>query len=146
MVVADDRYIAPGRVQTLYMSTTSLATPWLISKMHSLTLSRSTKVSSNTLLTWNGHAWWEGVIELPDPSPGIQEAKERDDTVVVSLEMVNQRLIPTADRAEGRSCRLEEWLRLGGAVVELTDSARRCGRGRHWHLVSRFEQGKSCRA
>ena len=52
--------------------------------------------ASNTLLTWNGHAWWEGVIELPDPSPGIQEAKERDDAIVVSLEMVNQRLIPTA--------------------------------------------------
>jgi len=52
--------------------------------------------TSNTLLTWLGHAWWAGVIELPDPAPGIQEAKERDDTVVVSLEMNNQRLIPTA--------------------------------------------------
>ncbi|KAA3639641.1 MAG: xanthine dehydrogenase family protein molybdopterin-binding subunit, partial [Armatimonadetes bacterium] len=75
--------------------------------------------TSNTLLTWHGHAWWEGVIELPDPSPGIQEAKERDDTITVSLEMVNQRLIPTA--IEPRAV-LADW-NSGYGSVELWSSS-----------------------
>ena len=75
--------------------------------------------ASNTLLTWHGHAWWEGVVDLPDPSPGIQEAKERDDTVVVSLEMVNQRLLPTA--IEPRAV-LADW-NSGYGSVELWTSS-----------------------
>ncbi len=75
--------------------------------------------TSNTLLTWHGHGWWEGVIDLPDPSPGIQEAKKRDDTVTVSLEMVNQRLIPTA--IEPRAV-LADW-NSGYGSVELWSSS-----------------------
>ena len=118
MVVADDRYVAqdaadlvsveyePGKavvdLKEAYADTT---------EVH--------EGSSNTLLTWNGHAWWAGVIELPDPSPGIQEAKERDDTVVVSLEMSNQRLIPTA--IEPRAV-LADW-NSGYGSVELWTSS-----------------------
>ena len=36
------------------------------------------------------------MFALDDPRPRIDEAKQRDDVVVVELEMVNQRLIPVA--------------------------------------------------
>jgi carbon-monoxide dehydrogenase large subunit len=51
---------------------------------------------SNVLVTWFSHDWWPGVFELVDHRPAIAEAKKRDDVVVVSQEMTNQRLIPTA--------------------------------------------------
>jgi carbon-monoxide dehydrogenase large subunit len=47
---------------------------------------------SNVLMAWQGNKWW--VMDLPDPRPEIEEAKQRDDVVVVSQEMINQRLIP----------------------------------------------------
>lgn len=51
---------------------------------------------SNVLVTWYSHDWWPGVFELEDHRPAIAEAKKRDDVVVVSHELVNQRLIPVA--------------------------------------------------
>ena len=95
MVVADDRYVAQDAADLVYVEYEPGDAVVDLKEAFDDTVHVHDGVS-NTLLTWNGHAWWEGVIELPDPSPGIQEAKERDDTVVVSLEMVNQRLIPTA--------------------------------------------------
>ena len=53
-------------------------------------------LESNVLLTWLARDWWPGVFELVDHRPAIAAAKERDDTVVVSHEFVNQRLIPVA--------------------------------------------------
>lgn len=53
-------------------------------------------LDSNVLLTWLTRDWWPGVFELEDHRPAIEEAKQRDDTVVVSHEFVNQRLIPVA--------------------------------------------------
>ncbi|MGI9585537.1 MAG: xanthine dehydrogenase family protein molybdopterin-binding subunit [Acidimicrobiia bacterium] len=105
MVVADNRYIAQDAADLVYVDYEPGEA------VVDLKEAFADKVqvhegASNTLLTWNGHAWWEGVIDLPDPSPGIQEAKERDDAVVVSLEMMNQRLIPTA--IEPRAV-LAEW-------------------------------------
>lgn len=95
MVVADDRYVAQDGADLVYVD----YDPGQAVVDLKEAFSDAVKVhaeESNTLLTWNGNAWWEGVIDLPDPSPGIQESKLRDDAVVVSLEMVNQRLIPTA--------------------------------------------------
>jgi len=94
MVVADDRYVAQDAADLVYVDYEPREVVVDLKEALADTVQVHEGVS-NTLLTWNGHAWWEGVIELPDPSPGIQEAKERHDTVVVSLEMVNQRLIPT---------------------------------------------------
>jgi len=94
MVVADDRYVAQAAADLVYVDYEPREVVVDLKEALADTVQVHEGVS-NTLLTWNGHAWWEGVIELPDPSPGIQEAKERHDTVVVSLEMVNQRLIPT---------------------------------------------------
>jgi carbon-monoxide dehydrogenase large subunit len=95
MVVADDRYVAQDAADLVDVDYEPGDAVVDLKDAFADTVQVHEGVS-NTLLTWNGHAWWEGVIDLPDPSPGIQEAKERDDTVVVSLEMVNQRLIPTA--------------------------------------------------
>ncbi|MEN8237730.1 MAG: molybdopterin cofactor-binding domain-containing protein [Actinomycetota bacterium] len=94
MIVADDRYIAQDAADLVFVDYEPLDAVVDLKDAHA-DKAQVHDGASNTLLTWAGNAWWEGVIDLPDPSPGIQEAKERDDTVVVSLEMVNQRLIPT---------------------------------------------------
>ncbi len=95
MVVAEDRYLAQDAADLVFVDYEPRDAVVDLKEAMADTV-QVHEGASNLLLTWNGHAWWEGVIELPDPAPGIQEAKERDDTVVVSLEMVNQRLIPTA--------------------------------------------------
>ncbi len=118
MVVADDRYVAQDAADLVYVDYEPGDAVVDLKDAFADTVQVHEGVS-NTLLTWNGHAWWEGVIELPDPSPGIQEAKERDDTVVVSLEMVNQRLIPTA--IEPRAV-LADW-KSGYDSVELWSSS-----------------------
>ena len=94
MVVADNRYIAQDGADLVFVDYDPRE-PVVDLKEAYADAIQVHEGASNTLLTWNGHAWWEGVIELPDPSPAIQEAKERDDAIVVSLEMSNQRLIPT---------------------------------------------------
>jgi carbon-monoxide dehydrogenase large subunit len=53
-------------------------------------------LDSNVVLTWLSRDWWPGVFELEDHRPAIAAAKQRDDVVVVSQEMRNQRLIPVA--------------------------------------------------
>ena len=118
MVVADDRYIAQDAADLVYVDYEPGDAVVDLKDAFADTVQVHDGVS-NTLLTWNGHAWWEGVIDLPDPSPGIQEAKERDDAVVVSLEMVNQRLIPTA--IEPRAV-LADW-KSGYDSVELWSSS-----------------------
>ena len=95
MVVADDRYLAADGADAVHVEYEPLEA------IVDLKDAASDRIqvhegASNTLLSWMGHAWWAGVIELPDPKPAIEEAKQRDDAVVVSLEMVNQRLIPVA--------------------------------------------------
>jgi carbon-monoxide dehydrogenase large subunit len=118
MVVADDRYVAQDAADLVYVDYEPGDAVVDLKDAYADTVQVHDGVS-NTLLTWNGHAWWEGVIDLPDPSPGIQEAKQRDDTVVVSLEMVNQRLIPTA--IEPRAV-LADW-KAGYGSVELWSSS-----------------------
>ncbi|MEZ5174732.1 MAG: molybdopterin cofactor-binding domain-containing protein [Acidimicrobiia bacterium] len=118
MVVADDRYLARDAADLVFVDYEPGEAVVDLKDAFNDTV----KVhgdASNTLLTWHGHGWWEGVIELPDPSPGIQEAKQRDDTVTVSLEMVNQRLIPTA--IEPRAV-LADW-NSGYGSVELWSSS-----------------------
>ncbi len=96
MVVAETRAIAQDAVDAIFVDYEPL-TP-VVDMMEAA--SDRTRVhddlDSNIVISWTAHDWWEGVIDLPDPRPGIEEAKQRDDTVVVSLEMRNQRLIPVA--------------------------------------------------
>jgi carbon-monoxide dehydrogenase large subunit len=58
---------------------------------------------SNVLMAWQANQWW--VMDFPDPRPEIEAAKERSDVVVVSQEMINQRLIPVP--IEPRAIRAE---------------------------------------
>jgi carbon-monoxide dehydrogenase large subunit len=118
MIVADDRYVAQDAADLVFVDYEPGDAVVDLKEAYADTVQVHDGVS-NTLLTWNGHSWWEGVIDLPDPLPGIEEAKERDDTVVVSLEMVNQRLIPTA--IEPRAV-LADW-RAGYDMVELWSSS-----------------------
>jgi carbon-monoxide dehydrogenase large subunit len=62
-------------------------------------------LDSNILHSWTYHGYWEA-LGLESKKPEIEAAKERDDVVVVSQEMVNQRLIPVA--IEPRSV-VAEW-------------------------------------
>ncbi|MDH3463535.1 MAG: molybdopterin-dependent oxidoreductase, partial [Acidimicrobiia bacterium] len=52
-------------------------------------------LDSNILHTWTYHGYWEA-LGLEDQTPQVDAAIARDDAVVVSLEMTNQRLIPVA--------------------------------------------------
>lgn len=118
MVVAENRYLAQDAADLVFVD----YEPGDVVVDLKEAFADTVKVhgdASNTLLTWQGHSWWAGVIDLPDPSPGIQEAKQRDDTVTVSLEMVNQRLIPTS--IEPRAV-LADWNR-GYGSVELWSSS-----------------------
>jgi carbon-monoxide dehydrogenase large subunit len=96
MVVAETRAIAQDAVDAILVDYEPL-TP-VVDMMEAA--SDRTKVhddlDSNIVFSWAAHDWWGGVIDLPDPRPGIEAAKQRDDSVVVSLEMKNQRLIPVA--------------------------------------------------
>lgn len=105
MVVAEDRYVANDAAELVFVEYEPRDAVVDLKEARADT-TQVHEGQSNVLLTWHGHEWWPGVIELPDPSPGIQQAKERDDAVVVSLEMTNQRLIPTA--IEPRAV-LAEW-------------------------------------
>ncbi|MDK1027664.1 MAG: xanthine dehydrogenase family protein molybdopterin-binding subunit, partial [Actinomycetota bacterium] len=118
MVVAESRYIAQDAADLVFVDYEPGDAVIDLKEAFADTV-QVHEGASNTLLTWHGHAWWEGVVDLPDPSPGIQEAKERDDTVVVSLEMVNQRLLPTA--IEPRAV-LADW-NSGYGSVELWTSS-----------------------
>jgi aerobic carbon-monoxide dehydrogenase large subunit len=63
-------------------------------------------LESNTIVTWEAGPWGdeEGIAKTKET---IAAAKERDDTVTVSIEAVNQRLIPVA--IEPRAV-LAEWM------------------------------------
>ncbi len=63
-------------------------------------------LESNTIITWEAGPWGDedGIAETKKT---IAAAKERDDTVTVSIEAVNQRLIPVA--IEPRAV-LAEWM------------------------------------
>ncbi len=118
MVVASDRYIAEDAAELVFVDYDPGEA--VVDLKEAFT--DAVKVhadASNTLLTWNGNAWWAGVIELPDPQPAIQESKLRDDAIVVSLEMTNQRLIPTA--IEPRAV-IAEWNDGYGSVELWTSS------------------------
>ena len=81
MVVAEDRYIAQDAADLVFVDYEPGDAVVDLKEAFADTV-QVHDGASNTLLTWAGNAWWEGVIDLPDPSPGIQAAKERDDTVV----------------------------------------------------------------
>lgn len=62
-------------------------------------------LDSNIIHSWTYHGYW-GALGLESQKPKIDAAKKRDDAIIVSQEMVNQRLIPVA--IEPRAV-LAEW-------------------------------------
>ncbi len=96
MVVADNRYIAQDAVDAIFVDYEPLEAVVDLKDAASDRVKVHDDLDSNVLLAWVGHEWWADVIAVEDPRPKIEEAKQRDDAVIVELEMVNQRLIPVA--------------------------------------------------
>jgi len=96
MVIAENAYTAQDAVEAVFVDYDPLEAIVDLKDAASDRITIHDDLESNVLLSWVGHEWWPDVINVPDPRPAIEEAKARDDAVVVSLEMVNQRLIPTA--------------------------------------------------
>ncbi len=96
MVVADNRYIAQDAVDSIFVDYDPLEAVVNLKEAASDRVKVHDDLDSNVALTWVGHEWWTDVFALDDPRPRIEEAKQRDDVVIVELEMVNQRLIPVA--------------------------------------------------
>ncbi len=94
MVVAEDRYVAQDAADAVIVDYAPLEAVVDLKDAASDRALVHDGTESNTSISWTGHNWW--VIELDDPRPTIEAAKERDDVIVVSQEMTNQRLIPVA--------------------------------------------------
>src|SRR5690554_5511609 len=95
MVVAEDRYIAQDAVEAIEVDFDELPAVIDLRKAASDEVVIQEELGSNVLHTWTYHGYWEA-LGLEDQTPQVDEAMQREDAVVVSLDMVNQRLIPVA--------------------------------------------------
>jgi len=95
MVVAEDRYQAQDAAEAIEIDYDVLPAVIDLKKAASDEVKIHDELDSNILHTWTYHGYWEA-LGLEDQTPQVEAAMERDDAVVVSLEMTNQRLIPVA--------------------------------------------------
>ena len=95
MVVADDRYQAQDAAEAIEVDYDVLPPVIDLKKAASDEVKVHDELDSNVIHTWTYHGYWEA-LGLEDQTPQVDAAMEREDAVVVSLEMVNQRLIPVA--------------------------------------------------
>ncbi len=95
MVVAEDRYQAQDAVEAIDVDYDTLPAIIDLKKAASDEVKVHDELDSNVLHTWTYHGYW-AALGLEDQTPQVDAAMERDDAVVVSLEMINQRLIPVA--------------------------------------------------
>lgn len=95
MVIAEDRYQAQDAADAIEVDYDALPAVIDLKKAASDEEKVHDELDSNVLHTWTYHGYWEA-LGLEDQTPQVDEAMERDDAVVVSLEMTNQRLIPVA--------------------------------------------------
>jgi aerobic carbon-monoxide dehydrogenase large subunit len=95
MVVASDRYLAQDAAEAVFVDYEQL-TPviGLKAALAGDTLVHD-ELDSNVCITWEAGPWGDSEA-IAATRQTIAEAKDRDDTVIVSLEITNQRLIPTA--------------------------------------------------
>jgi carbon-monoxide dehydrogenase large subunit len=105
MVVAETPYLARDAAELVEVEYESLPTVVDLRKAVSDETLVHESLDSNTLITWEAGPWGDE-DGLAKTKEAIAEAKDRDDTVSVSVEAVNQRLIPVA--IEPRSV-LAEW-------------------------------------
>lgn len=105
MVVAESRYLAQDAADAVFVDFDPLPAVVDLTRAASDEVKVHDDLDSNVLVTWEAGPWGdeEGTAESKRT---IEEAKRRDDVVVVSQEMINQRLIPTA--IEPRSV-LADW-------------------------------------
>lgn len=96
MVIADNRYVAQDAADAVIVDYDPLPAVIDLKEAASDAVKVHDDLDSNVILTWKANDWWPGVIELEDAQPAIEAAKQRDDVVIVTHEMTNQRLIPTA--------------------------------------------------
>ena len=95
MIVAEDRYAAQDAADAIEADYDVLPAVIDLKKAASDEVKIHDELDSNVLHTWTYHGYWEA-LGLEDQTPQVDAAMERDDAVVVSLEMINQRLIPVA--------------------------------------------------
>ena len=95
MVVAEDRYQAQDAVEAIDVDYDVLPAVIDLKKAASDEVKVHAELESNVIHTWTYHGYW-AALGLEDQTPQVDAAMERDDAVVVSLEMTNQRLIPVA--------------------------------------------------
>ncbi|HEU5112486.1 MAG TPA: xanthine dehydrogenase family protein molybdopterin-binding subunit [Acidimicrobiia bacterium] len=95
MIVAEDRYAAQDAADAIEVDYDVLPAVIDLKKAASDEVKIHDELDSNVLHTWTYHGYWEA-LGLEDQTPQVDAAMERDDAVVVSLEMINQRLIPVA--------------------------------------------------
>ncbi|MGH3650783.1 MAG: xanthine dehydrogenase family protein molybdopterin-binding subunit, partial [Acidimicrobiia bacterium] len=95
MVVAETRHQAQDATEAIEVEYDVLPAVIDLKKAASDEVKVHDELESNVLHTWTYYGYWEA-LGLDDQTPLVDAAMERDDAVVVSLEMTNQRLIPVA--------------------------------------------------
>lgn len=95
MVVAESRYQAQDAADAIEIDFDVLPAVIDLKKAASDEIKVHEELESNIIHTWTYHGYWEA-LGLEDQTPQVDAALEREDAVVVSLEMTNQRLIPVA--------------------------------------------------
>jgi carbon-monoxide dehydrogenase large subunit len=95
MVLAESRSQAQDAIETIEVDYDELPAVIDLKEAASDKVKVHQGLDSNVTLTWTYHGYWPA-LGLEDQTPLVDAAMERDDAVVVSLEMVNQRLIPVA--------------------------------------------------
>ena len=95
MVIAEDRYQAQDAADAVEVDYDVLPPVIDLKKAASDEVKIHDELDSNVIHTWTYHGYWEA-LGLEDQTPQVDAAMEREDAVVVSLEMINQRLIPVA--------------------------------------------------
>ncbi len=95
MVVAENRYQAQDAAEAIDVEFDVVKPIIDLKEAASDAAKVHDELDSNILHTWTYHGYWDA-LGLEDQTPQVDAAMERDDAVVVSLEMKNQRLIPVA--------------------------------------------------
>lgn len=95
MVVATDRYLAQDAAELVFVDYEDQAPVIDLKAAQAGDVKAHDDMDSNVIISWAGGPFGDEEA-IAATRAGISASKERDDAVVVSLEMTNQRLIPTA--------------------------------------------------
>lgn len=95
MVVAENRYLAQDAADLVDVDYDVLPAVIDLEEAVSDAVKVHDDLDSNVIMTWAGGPWGDEDATA-ETKKKIEEAKARDDAVVVSLKMNNQRLIPVA--------------------------------------------------